>query len=126
MKLSSFTCENCGGSNLRRSRRQSTADTLRMLLGNYSLRCNDCDKRFSVNLLLLSKAAIAKCPRCLNVNLDTWDTRHYRVPRWKRLLIRLGAHRYHCNPCRYNFVSFRRLGAAGAGENHDCQTGKQQ
>jgi hypothetical protein len=111
MRLSSFTCENCGSSNLRRSRRRSTANALRMLFGSYRLRCLDCDKRFSVNLLL-SKAAVAKCPRCLNIKLDTWDTKHYRIPRWKKLLINLGARRYRCNSCRYNFVSFRPSGAA--------------
>lgn len=108
MRLSSFTCENCGSSNLRRSRRQTAADLLLMAFGSCPLRCNDCGARFSVNLLLLSQAGKAKCPRCLNVRLDTWDTRHYRVPAWKKFLLALGAHRYRCNPCRYNFVSFRR------------------
>jgi uncharacterized paraquat-inducible protein A len=80
------------------------------LLGNCPLRCNDCHARFSVNLLLLSKAGTAKCPRCLNIRLNTWDTKHYQISRWKKLLLALGAHRYRCNPCRYNFVSFRRPG----------------
>jgi hypothetical protein len=111
MRLSSFTCDHCGSSDLRRSRRHSTADMLRMLFGNYRLRCNDCGNRFSVNLLF-SNAAAAKCPRCLNIKLDTWNPKHYRIPRWKKLLIALGAHRYRCNSCRYNFTSFRPSGAA--------------
>jgi len=108
MKLSSFRCQYCGSSNLRRSRRKSASGYLRRLFGNYPLRCLDCNRRFSVNLLLLSKAAVAKCPRCLNIQLDTWDPKRYRIPRWQKLLIALGAHRYRCHPCRYNFVSFRR------------------
>jgi predicted RNA-binding Zn-ribbon protein involved in translation (DUF1610 family) len=111
MRLSSFACANCGSSNLRRSRRHSTLDVVQMLFGNYRLRCLDCNQRFSVNLLF-SKAVIAKCPRCLNIKLDTWDPKHYRVPLLKKLLIALGGHRYRCNSCRYNFVSFRPPGAA--------------
>jgi hypothetical protein len=109
MRLSSFTCNHCGSSNLRRSRRHSTLDALRMLFGNYRLRCLDCDHRFSANLLL-SKAVVAKCPRCLNIKLATWDPQHYRIPGWKKFLIALGGHRYRCNSCRYNFVSFRPSG----------------
>ena len=114
MKLSSFTCENCGSSDLRQSRRKSPVEMMLALLGNCPLRCNDCHARFSVNLLLLSKAGVAKCPRCLNIRLSTWNTKHYVVPRWKKLLLAFGAHRYRCNHCRYNFVSFRRPGTVTA------------
>jgi DNA-directed RNA polymerase subunit RPC12/RpoP len=107
MKPSLFRCERCGSSRVRRSQRRTVLHYARMLLGSYQLHCLDCEHRFWVNVLLISKVFHAKCPKCLEMRLDRWDAKHYHVPRWKTLLIRLGARRYRCNRCRFNFVSFR-------------------
>ena len=111
MKASTFECRHCGSRNLRRSKRKSAAEYAGSLIGRYPVRCTDCGERSSLNILLLSKFLVAKCPKCLQMSLSTWDAKHYRVPRWKKFLLTLGAHRYRCNACRYNFVSFR--GPAG-------------
>lgn len=70
-------------------------------------------------------AAYAKCPKCLRMDLATWETAHYRVPLPARLLLALGAHRWRCEPCRTNFTSFRkrkvpyvRPAAAGTVSSH--------
>ena len=112
MKASTFECEHCGSRNLRRSQRKSFAEYAGSLLGRYPVRCTVCGQRSSLNILLLSKFFVAKCPKCLQMRLSTWDTKHYRIPRWKKVLMTLGAHRYRCNACRYNFVSFRGQAAA--------------
>jgi DNA-directed RNA polymerase subunit RPC12/RpoP len=107
MKASLFRCEACNSSRVRRSRTDSASDLVHMLLGSYRLRCLDCDHRFWANILLIPQSIYAKCPVCLDLKLTSWDPKHYRVPRWKRFLIKLGAHRYRCQRCRRNFVSFR-------------------
>lgn len=107
MSRSRFACENCGSSNVRRSHRHSGLEYLRALSGEYPLRCEDCQHRFCANILMLSQMAFARCPQCLSFALSTWDPKQYRIPRWRRLLLRLGAHRYRCQVCRVNFVSFR-------------------
>lgn len=107
MKASLFRCERCGSSRVRRSQRRTLASYGRMLFGSYQLHCLDCNHRFWTNIFLVSKILHAKCPKCLGMKLDRWDPKHYHVPRWKTLLISLGAHRYRCTRCRFNFVSFR-------------------
>ena len=108
MKLSSFCCSRCGSRRVRRSQRNSFAEHLRTLLGQYPIRCDECGARSLVDILMPSKLLVAKCPLCLEMHLSTWDVTHYRIPSWKRLLLKLGASRYRCNACRYNFVSFKR------------------
>lgn len=86
------------------------------LLGRYPVRCEKCGTRSVLGILLLSKVLIAKCPRCLEMQLTSWNIAHYRIPTWKKVLLTLGASRYRCNACRYNFVSFKRLEARGTSE----------
>ena len=76
------------------------------------MRCDECKTRSMLDILLLSKVLIAKCPRCLEMHLTSWNIAHYRIPRWKKLLLTLGASRYRCDACRYNFVSFKRRSAS--------------
>jgi len=78
-----------------------------MALGTYPFRCLDCDGRFYANVLLLSRLAYAKCPKCLGLELTNWQKKNYRLSTLKRLLITFGARRYRCGTCRHNFVSFR-------------------
>lgn len=111
MKASLFRCERCNSSRVRRAHQRTFLRYPRMLLGSNQLHCLDCNARFWVNVFLVSKILYAKCPKCLGMKLDRWDPKHYHVPRWKLLLISLGAHRYRCSRCRMNFVSFRLPGA---------------
>ena len=80
---------------------------MRKALGGYPLRCQDCEHRFWVSILMFSKIPFAKCPLCLGFTLTTWDPKQYRLSRWRKLMLKMGAHRYRCNRCRFNFASFR-------------------
>lgn len=106
MKVSSFFCKHCGSSDIRKSRGRSVRDFARMAIGTYPFRCLTCNKRFSANLLSLPTLLYAKCPRCLRFQLTTWPANRYRLGLWQKTLIWLGAHRYRCQACRCNFLSF--------------------
>lgn len=41
------------------------------------------------------------------MTLSTWSEEYYIAPPMMRLLIGLGAKRYRCEMCRFNFASFR-------------------
>ena len=107
MRTPAYRCIFCGSHNLRRSRRQSSFELLKMWLGSYPFRCNQCNQRFWINIWLFSKLAYAKCPKCLGSDLSNWPRRNYRLSFLKNLLSTFGAHRYRCVSCRYNFLSFR-------------------
>ena len=82
-----------------------------MAMGIYPFRCLDCNGRFPVNVLLLSRLAYAQCPKCLGLELTTWDLKRYHVSLPKKLMLSFGARRYRCAACRCNFVSFRPMAA---------------
>jgi len=107
MRTPVLICQNCGGTSLRRSKRQSFLELGRMLVGVYPFRCLDCGTRFWCSVWLLSKLAFAKCPRCLSLELTTWPEKYFRPTLKLSLLMTLGAHRYRCPGCRCNFLSFR-------------------
>jgi hypothetical protein len=106
---SAFPCQYCGKSNIRRSRRQSPFEFIKMALGSYPFRCLDCHQRFWINVWLFSNLAYAKCPKCLRLRLTFWPRRFYHLSFRKNFLITFGAHRYRCAVCRCNFLSFRPL-----------------
>lgn len=106
MKISSFSCRHCGSSDIRRARGRSVHEFARMTIGTYPFRCLACSQRFSANLLSLATLLHAKCPRCLRFQLTTWPVNRYRLGLWQKMLIRFGAHRYRCQACRCNFLSF--------------------
>jgi len=110
------TCDYCGSAHLRRSRRQSKAELLKMAIGTYPFRCLDCSGRFSVNVLLLSRLAFAKCPKCLGLDLTNWPRKGYHISLAKKVMLTFGARRYRCATCRCNFVSFRPLAAPQIGQ----------
>lgn len=56
---------------------------------------------------MFSALMTAKCPKCLRTELLTWPEKFYRPTLWRRIQYTLGAHRYRCEACRYNFISFR-------------------
>jgi DNA-directed RNA polymerase subunit RPC12/RpoP len=100
-------CEFCGGSRLRRSRRKSAAELVKMAIGTYPFRCMDCNGRFFVNVFLLSRLAYAKCPRCLSLDIRNSPNKNYRASLPRKVLMTFGARPCRCNNCRYGFVSFR-------------------
>ena len=78
-----------------------------MAIGTYPFRCLDCNARFSVNVFFLSRLAFAKCPKCLRMELTSWQHKSYHLGLLTKLMITFGARRYRCAACRCNFVSFR-------------------
>ena len=107
MRIPSLVCAHCGGQDVHRSRNQSFVDSIRAIFGSYPFRCDDCKTRFYVSIWLVSKLAFAKCPKCLRTDLSTWSQRFYRGSITQTFLVHLGAQKYRCSRCRYNFVSFR-------------------
>jgi DNA-directed RNA polymerase subunit RPC12/RpoP len=107
MRVPIVLCDVCGSTSVRRSKRQSFSELVRMYLGIYPFRCMDCTARFWVSVWLVSKLPFAKCPKCLNVQLTVWPEKYFAPNVWRNLAILLGARRYRCMPCRHNFVSFR-------------------
>ena len=105
-------CEYCGSNRLRRSRRQSSLEMAKMLIGTYPFRCQDCNGRFFVNVFLLSRLAYVKCPKCLSLDV-TNSGRGHHLSLWRRLMMTFGARRVRCRNCRYMFVSFRPVAAPG-------------
>lgn len=73
----------------------------------YPFRCRDCGARFRADVLMLKRLLYAKCPRCLRLELTTWSRLNYASTRWETALVILGAQRYRCSGCRFNFVAFR-------------------
>ncbi len=93
-------------------------ERLQRLAGFHWMRCRDCGTRFRDSIwrdgLFLF---YAKCPKCTNLVLKDWEEKYYLPPRYKRLLLKLGAREQRCEPCRYNFVSFRPRWKGPAKEN---------
>jgi len=107
---------------VRRSKRQSLGELVRMYGGIYPFRCMDCDTRFWVSVWLFSKLPFAKCPKCLNVQLSIWPAKYFAPSVWRTVAVLFGARHYRCMPCRYNFVSFRpTLVAPRAAEAHAAE-----
>ena len=108
MTIPAFTCPDCGGSNIRRSRYLNYKERLGSLVNVYPFRCRDCGARFKADVLMLKQLFFAKCPRCLRMELSTWSRHAFRPTVWQNVLVVLGAQqRYRCSSCRVNFVAFR-------------------
>jgi hypothetical protein len=100
-------CPACGSTHIRVRRARSLLDDLLALRGTFPAHCDNCSARFRVRDVELSSAKYAHCPRCLRQDLSTWDLRHYHATLWMQIRMLLGAHRWRCEVCRCNFVSFR-------------------
>jgi len=107
VNIPAFSCPDCGGSNIRRSRYNNVKERLGALINVYPFRCRDCGARFRVDVLMLKRLFFAKCPRCLRMELSTWSRHAFRATMWQNVLVVLGAQRYRCSSCRVNFVAFR-------------------
>jgi len=101
------TCPSCGGHNLRSSKVRGAAERLRSMIGILPFRCRQCGKRFSTRLWDFSSWKYARCPACLGTELGSWSDHYYNASLSVRMLVTMGAHRYRCEHCRYNFASFR-------------------
>ena len=100
-------CPACGSLNVRPSRLKGSLDQVLRFLGLVPARCRECSTRFRHSLWQFATMFAAKCPRCYSLTLSTWSEEYYIAPPIMRLLISFGAKRYRCEPCRFNFVSFR-------------------
>lgn len=100
-------CPFCGSSRLHMSRRRGLSELLWTLLGSTYLKCRGCGGRFRHDLLDLRNWRYARCPRCYRLDLTSWDVSHYHISTTTAFLLWLGARRYRCEACRYNFVGFR-------------------
>lgn len=89
-----------------------------MVFGMYPFRCIDCGSRFLASIWLLSRLPYANCPRCLSMDLIPWPAKYFAPHFWNNLAVIFGAQRYRCQPCRKNFVSFRRRFDRAAGATH--------
>ena len=99
-------CPYCGALRVRVGHARTPGDYWRLLQGSYPARCVECSARFTVHGAGFGAILYAQCPRCLRLDLSTWDLRHYHATLWMRLQMFLGANRWRCEVCRCNFVSF--------------------
>jgi len=100
-------CPSCGSRLLRVSRYRSLKERLRDLVGIAPLRCCDCGQRFIARTWNPSVLLYSRCPKCLRMDLNVWTDEQYWPNAFMKLMITFGAHRWRCEYCRHNFVSFR-------------------
>lgn len=73
------------------------------------LRCLDCNNRFVGRTLIWKDLFYAHCPICLRMDLNGWTGKTYtNPPFWVAFKVGLGARKWRCEYCRYNFASFRK------------------
>lgn len=100
-------CPSCGSGHIRHSRRPSLLERIASLFGRHTLRCTDCQHRFSSRVWRFSDLRYSRCPLCYRTTLSEWSETRY-IPRFRTLVwIRLGAKRLRCEFCRFNFAGFR-------------------
>ena len=101
------TCPNCGSDSVRHSKFQTFGEQLLSVFGRHSLRCKNCQHRFSARVWKAGDLRYSRCPRCYRMDLSTWNEVHY-LPKFRTLiLLRIGAKRLRCEYCRFNFAGFR-------------------
>ena len=101
-------CTRCGSDRVRAVRSASLKESVLSWLGYEPARCLDCASRFLAPAAGgISGFLYAKCPRCLRMDLATWQPAHYRPGLWVTTKLRLGANPWRCESCRANFASFR-------------------
>lgn len=100
-------CPHCGSTRVKTTSLRGLQDFILLLTGAYRFRCSHCASRFYHRPLGPLNAAWAKCPKCLRMDLSSWDVRLYRPTRWMRLQLWFGGNPWRCERCRQNFVSFR-------------------
>ena len=123
-RRSPISCPLCQSPRVRPARTKGFREILLKLLGYDCARCLQCGHRFMATPIgSLGNVTYAKCPRCLRLDLAVWDPKYYRASFWTELKVWFGGHRWRCEPCRTNFVSFRprkeKYSGAGAGEDQN-------
>jgi hypothetical protein len=103
-----LTCPKCGSRDARVARRKQFAEWLRGLVGVFPLRCRRCQTRWETSMWEAGAWRYARCPRCYRQDLTTWSDQFYNAPGPVRLKLGLGAKRYRCGACRYNFAGFKK------------------
>src|SRR5260370_30475037 len=104
----SIACPICGSRFLRDSHPRNLREYLGRLWFVAPLRCLDCRTRFVTSTFRLGDVKYARCPACYRMDLNGWTGKSYTPPFWMGLKIALGATRFRCEYCRFNFASFRR------------------
>jgi hypothetical protein len=106
---------------LRDARARGFREFALSFLGFHPFRCRECEKRFLARPIGVRAVRWAKCPKCLRMDLGSWDPKHYRADWWADLQCWFGANRWRCEACRQNFVSWRprreRYAARAGAEN---------
>jgi DNA-directed RNA polymerase subunit RPC12/RpoP len=103
------SCPECGSRFLKTLPVRTWREKWRDLTGVSPLRCGDCGAEFVARVWDLSVLVYARCPKCLRMDLNFWTDEQYWPSSFMKLRIAWGAHRYRCEYCRHNFVSFRPL-----------------
>ena len=100
-------CPDCDSTEIRPASTHSGMESYLSWLGFHPARCAACAKRFMARPLGLSAIMYAKCPRCYRMDLTTWDPKYYHLTLGMKFRAAIGAHRWRCDVCRCNFLSFR-------------------
>lgn len=101
------SCPQCGSRFLKVVRCRTFAEIVKDLAGISPLRCGDCGASFVSRTWDLSVLTHSRCPKCLRMDLSTWAEHQYWPTAFMKLRLKLGAHPWRCEYCRYNFVAFR-------------------
>ena len=100
-------CPSCGSRFLRPSRPRTFKERINEFRFISPLRCLDCKTRFIASTLDLKDLFFARCPLCFRMDLNVWTGKNYKPPFRMAFLLLFGAHKWRCEYCRHNFVSFR-------------------
>lgn len=101
-------CPVCDSHTVKAARPRGFRERLLTLFGYQAAHCLACHHYFlALPTGGWGNVTYARCPRCLRMDLSTWDPKYYRTSRWSALKLWFGASRWRCEPCRHNFVSFR-------------------
>ncbi len=98
-----LSCPNCSARDADVSKGPGLIGAIKALFGVYKLRCRRCKTKWETS----AEWRYARCPRCYRQDLTSWSPQDYRLGPWTTWLLRFGATRYRCAPCRCNFASFR-------------------
>ena len=101
-------CPKCGSGHVKPVHARTLRERFLKLVADDCARWSSCGHRFMATPTgNLGNVTFARCPRCLRMDLGTWDPKYYRPSLWMEFKVWFGANRWRCEPCRTNFVSFR-------------------
>lgn len=107
-RVGPVVCPSCGSARVKPDPPRGLGETLSTWIGYDAARCLECSLHFVAKPGGgVSGARFAKCPKCLRLDLTTWDPKFYRPSLMTRMKLEMGANRWRCEPCRTNFASFR-------------------